>query len=89
MSKPSILASAVHALKFRLKLRERLRPAFGVVDALALPGTAVSALYLRSLRRFGIRELGLNRKLLSALGVYPCRRTTTSPSPGGATCAAR
>lgn len=71
MAPPSPLANALHSLKFQLKLRERLRPAFGLVDALALPGTAVSALYLKTLRRFGIRELGLNRELLSSLGVYP------------------
>ncbi|PZR14414.1 MAG: hypothetical protein DI536_10155 [Archangium gephyra] len=71
MAPPSPISTALHALKFQLKLRERLRPAFGVVDALALPGTAVSALYLRTLRRFGIRELSLNRELLSNLGVFP------------------
>lgn len=68
---PSALSTAVHELKFKLRLRDRLRPAFGLVDAMALPGTALSALYLRAVRRFGIRELGLNRELLSKLGVFP------------------
>lgn len=67
------ISSTIHAIKFRLRMRDRLRPAFTVLDAMALPITALSALYLRTLRRVGIRELGLNRELLSRLGVFPVR----------------
>lgn len=65
------LSVALNALKFRLRLRDRLRPAFTLVDALSTPATATSGLYLRALRRFGIRELPLNRAVLSKLGVFP------------------
>jgi hypothetical protein len=71
MSRIGKVANAIDALKFRLRLRQRLKPAFGVVDTLALPATAVSAIYLRAVRRFGIRELGRNRELLSNLGLFP------------------
>ncbi|MEW6434119.1 MAG: class I SAM-dependent methyltransferase [Myxococcota bacterium] len=65
------LSNMVHGLKFQLRLRERLRPALKFVDTLALPATALSALYLRGLRRVGIRDLARNRELLSQLGVFP------------------
>lgn len=69
MLKP--ISVAVDALKFRLRLRERLTPAFATFDALAVPGTLLSALYLRALRRVGMRELKLNRDVLSRIGIFP------------------
>lgn len=65
------LASMLHELRFQLRLRDRLKPAFQLVDTLSLPATALSAVYLRGLRRIGIRDLSKNRELLSQLGVFP------------------
>lgn len=67
------ISSAVNALKFRLRLRDRLRPTLAALDMLALPGTALSALYLRAVRRVGIKDLRRNREILSRLGVFPVR----------------
>ena len=64
MRRMATLNSTVHELKVRMKLRERLRPLFGVVDTLALPGTALSALYLRALRRLsGLDYEGIERSI--------------------------
>ncbi|MCC6338265.1 MAG: class I SAM-dependent methyltransferase [Myxococcales bacterium] len=71
MTAKSDLTQRLYDLRFRLRLRERLRPAFGVLDAATLPATALSAAYLRLLRRFGIGELSRNRDLLKRIGIYP------------------
>lgn len=65
------LATMLHELRFQLRLRDRLKPAFELVDTLSLPVTALSAVYLRGLRRIGISDLSRNRELLSQLGIFP------------------
>jgi hypothetical protein len=67
------MTDPLYRLKRSLRLRDRVRPLMPVFDAVTALPTALSALHFYALKRVGLSELQLNRRVLDAIGIVPVR----------------
>jgi hypothetical protein len=66
-------------LKSRLNLRGNLRRVLPLIDiATAIP-TGLAALYFFAMKRLGLNEMGLNKRVLERIGIWPVRRHYYEP----------